>query len=228
MIENMLFHSHESIKNEILDQYLEKGWYRIGSEIFTTNITPNGLDWVSVYWARYDVNQIQLSKSSKQLLKKANSLSFSIEPFSLTEEMELLHDVYFSQIDFITNYTIKELLVDTTCQVFDTYKIEVRSENKLIGLGIFDKGKNTIAGIKNIYHPDYKSFSIGKLLVLKKFEYCKNNHIEWFYPGYIAPGNSRFDYKLFLDKSATEILSWEKKRWIAYQEFLMDLSKNKH
>ncbi len=225
MTENMLFHSHESIKNEMLDQYLEKGWYRIGSEIFTTNITPNGLDWVRVYWVRYDVNRIQLSKSSQQLLKKADSLSFSIEPFSLTEEMELLHDVYFSQIDFITNYTIKELLVDTTCQVFDTYKIEVRSENKLIGLGIFDQGKNTIAGIKNIYHPDYKSFSIGKILVLKKFEYCKNNNIEWYYPGYIAPGNNKFDYKLFLDKSATEVLSWEKKKWITYAEFLIDQEK---
>jgi arginyl-tRNA--protein-N-Asp/Glu arginylyltransferase len=225
MIENMDFHCPPSIKNEILDQYLEKGWYRIGSEIFTTNITPSGLDWVRVYWTRYHVHQIQLSKSSKQLLKKADPLSFSIEPFSLTEEMELLHDVYFSQIDFLTNYTIKELLVDTTCQVYDTYKIEVRSGNKLIGLGIFDQGKNTIAGIKNIYHPDYKSFSLGKLLVLKKLEYCKNNNIEWYYPGYIAPGNSRFDYKLFLDKSATEILSWEKKRWITYQEFLIDQEK---
>jgi arginine-tRNA-protein transferase len=225
MIENMDFHSPPSIKNEMLDQYLEKGWYRIGSEIFTTNITPSGLDWVRVYWTRYHVHQIQLSKSSKQLLKKADPLSFSIEPFSLNEEMETLHDVYFSQIDFLTNYTIKELLVDTTCQVYDTYKIEVRSGNKLIGLGIFDQGKNTIAGIKNIYHPDYKSFSLGKLLVLKKLEYCKNNNIEWYYPGYIAPGNSRFDYKLFLDKSATEILSWEKKRWITYQEFLIDQEK---
>jgi arginine-tRNA-protein transferase len=225
MIENMFFHSHESIKNEMLDQYLEKGWYRIGAEIFTTDTTSNGDDWVCVYWVRYRVNQIQLAKSSEQLLKKSSSFHFSIEPFSLTEEMELLHDVYFSQIDFITNYTIKELLVDTTCQVYDTYKIEIRSENKLIGLGIFDQGKHTIAGIKNIYHPDYKSFSLGKLLVLKKLEYCKKNNIEWYYPGYIAPGNNKFDYKLFLDKSATEILSWEKKKWITYEEFLMDQSK---
>ena len=225
MIENMLFHSQPSIKNELLDKYLENGWYRYGAEIFTTDTTSNDLDWVRVYWVRYRVNQIQLRKSSEQLLKKAHSLSFSIQPFSLTEEMELLHDVYFNHIDFITNYTIKELLVDTTCQVYDTYKIEVRSDNKLIGLGIFDQGKNTIAGIKNIYHPNYKSFSMGKLLILKKFEYCKTNNIEWYYPGYIAPGNNKFDYKLFLDKKATEVLSWEKKKWITYQEFLIDQEK---
>ena len=147
MIENMLFHSHPSIKNELLDKYLEKGWFRIGSEIFTTDTTPSGLDWVRVYWARYRVHQIQLSKSSLQIIKKANSFQFSIEPFSLTEEMELLHDVYFCHIDFVTNISIKELLVDTTCQVYDTFKMEVRSENKLIGLGIFDQGKNTICGL---------------------------------------------------------------------------------
>jgi len=225
MIENILFHRHSSIKNEMLDQYLEKGWYRYGAEIFTTDTTSNGDDWVRVHWLRYQVNQIQLRHSIEKLIRKAVSFHFTIQPFTLTEEMELLHDVYFDNINFETNFSIKELLVDTTCQVYDTYKIEVRAENKLIGLGIFDKGKNSIAGIKNIYHPDYKSFSLGKLLVLKKFEYCKNNNIEWYYPGYIAPGNSKFDYKLFLDKKATEVLSWEKKKWIAYQEFLMDQEK---
>ena len=50
--------------------------------------------------------------------------------------------------------------------------VQVRDGDKLIAVGYFDKGKTAIAGILNMYHPDYKQYSPGKFLMLKKLEYA--------------------------------------------------------
>jgi arginine-tRNA-protein transferase len=96
--------------------------------------------------------------------------------------------------------------------------IRIFDGGKLIGVGVFDVGKNSIAGIKNYFHPDYKKYSLGKLLVLLKAEFCLQNSIKWYYPGYIVPGYAKFDYKLFLNKDQTEIYSIENDAWSTFNE----------
>ena len=43
---------------------------------------------------------------------------------------------------------------------------------------------------------------------------------KWYYPGYIVQGLPKFDYKLFLDKSATEVFLPAEGSWIGYPEFI--------
>ncbi len=64
-------------------------------------------------------------------------------------------------------------------------------------------GKNYVAGIKNIYHPEYCKYSLGKCLMILTYRFCKVNNIEWYYPGYLVPGHTKFDYKLFTEEIAS-------------------------
>lgn len=219
MNENFIFPRIPSIKGELLDEFLAAGWYRYGAQIFTINsFTERDIEH-QVYWLRYNVNKIIINKSSSSLIKKNAGFEITVSPFVLTKEMEDLHEDYFNSINFITNPTIHSLLEDVHRNVYDTYSIEIRDEKKLIAVGIFDEGKNSIAGIKNLYCPQYKKFGLGKLLMLIKYQYCLNKQINWYYPGYFAPGYKKFDYKLFIDKRATEVYLFEKKQWITYELF---------
>lgn len=200
-----------------LDLFLAKGWYRMGQGIFTTNYIVQDDSVFRVFWLRYNLSNVSLSKKIKQMLSFNQHFNVAVLPVYITTEHEALYTLYKSGIDFNPASNVTEWLYEQQSNnVFDTYMIELRDGDKLIALGIFDKGQNCIAGILNFYHPDYKKYSLGKYLMLLKMEYAKTNHIKWYYPGYIVYGYPKFDYKLFADKTAAEIFFPELNKWCLY------------
>jgi arginine-tRNA-protein transferase len=161
---------------------------------------------------------ITFTAKQKELFRRNKKFDVRIESFSYSESLEQLHDLYVDQIDFITGPSLASIMEDVECTVFNSKMIRIFDDGKLIGVGVFDVGKNSIAGIKNYFHPDYKKYSLGKLLVLLKAEFCLQNNIKWYYPGYIVPGYAKFDYKLFLNKDHTEIYSIENDAWSTFNE----------
>lgn len=221
MHEDMLIHHLPSIKGVLLDCYLESGWYRYGSGVFTTSTYRSSeTSTHPVWWLRYRVNAVQIDRKTKAILKKATGKSVVVRPFSLSDELENLHERYYSSINFPTNETVADLMEDIYNCVFDSHIIEIRDGNTLVAAGIFDQGVNSIAGIKNIFDPGYSKWSPGKLLMLEKWRYCLTNRVEWYYPGYIIPGIGTFDYKLFLDKEATEVLCPDTQQWQPFSFFI--------
>ena len=226
MHEDMLIHHLPSIKGVLLDCYLESGWYRYGSGVFTTSAyISNETSAHPVWWLRYRVDAVQIDRKAKAILNKATEMSVVARPFSLTAELEQLHDQYYSSINFPTNESIADLMEDVYNCVFDSQLIEIRDGKTLIAAGIYDQGTNSIAGIKNIFDPRYAKWSLGKRLMIEKWRYCLSNQIEWYYPGYIIPGISAFDYKLFLDKEATEVLCPDTQQWLPFS-FFVERHKN--
>lgn len=220
MKENIQIHRHPEIKGALLDSYLANGWYRYGSHIFTIDTFSENGTIYPVYWIRYSTSAVKLGNKHEKIIKRCSGFQVMIRPFALTEELEQLHDLYFLNIEFTTSVTIKELLEDTDNNIFDSYLIEIRDGEKLIAAGIFDGGKESIAGIKNFYHPDYKKYSLGKMLMLLKHRFCVRSGLTYYYPGYIAPGNPRFDYKMFLCPDATEVFDATTQSWVGYQHFV--------
>jgi leucyl-tRNA---protein transferase len=205
----------------LLDSYLEKGWYRFGGRMNTTDVLKEGEHEFPLFWLRYDVPKVRLNRKVKALLNKHSAFTVSYKPFRNTEELEELHTLYRNSIDFETESTLYKMLGEDQLYSFDSFLVEVRDGSKLIAAGIFDKGENCIQGIKNIYHPDYKQqYSLGKLLVILKYKFCFANNIAWYYPGYFSPDPAchRFNYKLFLDKEATQVYNREENRWSGLSE----------
>ncbi len=215
----------DAVKGEILDHYLGKGWYRMGMYIFTTSVVQTEESAFPVYWLRYVVPQIQLNKNNLALIKKNQHFTVSYQPLTHTQELEDLHSAYYNSIKFETSPDLQEFIFEPGKEIFDTYVIEVREAGKLIAAGIFDKGKDSIAGIKIFFDPHYKKYSPGKYLILLKYNYCRLHHINWYYPGYFSPSYPKFDYKLFVDKNSTEVFLPEENDWISYEEFLKTSKK---
>ncbi len=219
MIDDILIPN--SAKGEILDNYLAFGWYRTGKFIFTTDFLeiPGHDRAYSVFWLRYVVKKIQLSASAKKIISRNKQFDVRYRVFSLTNELIDLHAQYVSSLEFETAKSLELLLSDVTNEVWDSYVIEVRDNGKLIAAGVFDKGVRTIEGIVNFYDPAYKKYSPGKYLMLLKLNYCYQNSIPLYYPGYYSPEYPVFDYKLFFGEDATEVFIPQLKMWVPYQEF---------
>ncbi len=220
-------HFPEQLTGEELDVYLSKGWYRMGQLIFTTNsITANHIPY-NVYWLRYNVSLYISCRKHDQIRFANRHFSVEIKPIQITDELENLFAAYKCVIDFEPAASVSHWLFDGGISTaFDTAIIEIRDNGILIAAGIFDQGKQSIAGILNFYHPEYKKYSLGKHLMLLKIDYCKARNIAWYYPGYIVYNYPKFDYKLFLGKQAAEFYVPVLNRWYHYDPALIDAIEN--
>lgn len=199
-----------------LDDYLERGWFRAGRTIFHTNFLHFDGKLYSALWLRIILRDLELSKGQKKKINAANRFNFKIQPFELTDEKEQLYADYKTGISFNTASSLYQLLFDYQDIIpFNTYEVAAYDGNRLIGLGIFDMGKNAAAGIVSFAHPDYKKFSLGAVIILKKIQFTKEQGLGFFYPGYFAPGYPAFDYKLTFGKSCTEFYDLPTEEWVS-------------
>jgi len=199
----------------------------MGQSIFTTHFISLFDQPYRVYWFRYDLQKLKVGKSVKRLIKLNSQFQVTIRPFKLSEELEDLYSLYKIQIEFEAAQSIQHWLYgDQLANVFDSHLVEIRDKGVLIAAGVFDNGQESIAGILNFYHPEYKKFSLGKYLMLVKIQYALRTGKRFYYPGYIVKDYPRFDYKLFVDSNAAEIYIPERQGWFAYDPALLNNAEN--
>lgn len=214
-------HNPDTMPGKLLDEYLRHGWYRMQQTIFTTDIILKNDVVVPVFWIRLLLKRYGHSRNSRRILSACSRFSVTVTGGEITAEDEELYQVYKSSVSFDVSETIKDYLVgESPGNIYDTKCVKVRDGNTLIATGYFDEGRNSLAGILNIIHPDYKRFSLGKYLMLLKIERAVQLGMEYYYPGYISSAISKFDYKLFPGPEHTEVYirntdSW--RPWLSVQ-----------
>lgn len=214
----------ESAKGSILDEWLEKGWYRMYNFIYTShykiddhfNIRP-------IWWLRYPVAELIEHPSHRRIRKKCRHLRYRIDPFALTEDLETLYDTYYKSIQFDGYASIDYALgLYTQKDIFDSFVIRIYEDENLVAAGIFDMGEKTATSILHFYDPAVAHYSPGKYLILLTIEHIRNQQINWYYPGYVIPGFTRFNYKLFLGKEVAQYFDPKENKWLPFTDELID------
>ena len=205
---------------EELDKYLASGWFRMRQTIFTTNFLHFNQQFYSAIWLRVTLEQ-PIEDIKYQRLKKLNkSFRFEIKKAvngGIGSKHEVLYQHYRQSIAFEVSPSLRELLYGTEgFNRFNTYEVDVYDGGLLIAAGFFDLGKNSAAGITCIYHPDYKKYSLGKYLMYLKMDFCRQEKLQYFYPGYMVPGYAPFDYKLDIGKASLQFLQLSSRQWLPY------------
>ncbi len=210
-------HYPDAMPGALLDEYLAKGWYRMQQTIFTTDIIIKNDMVIPVFWIRLVIKRYRANKSSKKIRELNKDFTVTITNGTITAEAEELYQLYKSSVNFEISESITDYLVgETISSIYNTRCLEIRNGSQLIAAGFFDEGDTTLAGILNIYHPDYKQKSLGKYLMLLKIEYALQHNKQFYYPGYISTTFSKFDYKLFPDKEATEVYLSNSRQWVPW------------
>jgi leucyl-tRNA---protein transferase len=203
-----------------LDDYLSKGWFRMGQSIFTSHFLNFNRVFYNAIWLRIDLENFQPNSQFKKIIKLNSEFEYQIEQAEITNEKEELFQRYKTSVAFITSDSLSSLLMDgKQYSIFNTFEVTVRDKGKLIAVGFFDLGNTSTAGIVSVYDPDYKKNSLGKYLIFKKIEYSFSNGYKYFYPGYFAPGYKLFNYKLDLAENETEFYYSKNNSWKKYKNF---------
>jgi arginine-tRNA-protein transferase len=203
-----------------LDQYLGKGWFRMGQTIFTTNFLSFGGQSYSAVWLRITLAQFTGDKTYSRLRRLNARFRSVVGKANLTDEKEQLFSFYREHVPFQASMSIQHLLYGKASEnIFDTQEISLYDDGRLIAVGFFDIGDSAAAGISSFYHPDYRKYSLGKYLIYYKIAYCRELGLQHFYPGYFVPGYSYFDYKLLIGREALHYLALESGKWLCIGEF---------
>ncbi len=204
------------IEPEELDSFLALGWFRMQQTIFTTEILHFYGQLYKALWLRVDLQKFQPDKKCRALHNKNSRFKTEIKKTILTPAHEVLYHSYKEAISFDTASSLHALLYgNSSLDVYNTYMIDVYDGPQLIGTGVFDLGSASAAGICSVYDPDYKKYSMGKYIIFEKMLYCKKENFKYFYPGYIVPGYSMFDYKLKIGTTAIEYFDNDSNQWFA-------------
>ncbi len=211
-----------SMPPEHLDAYLARGWYRMGQMIFTCQFLGVEASFFSTIWLRLDLNLHQNSKSQRKLLRKnAQQFRFSIQPAQITKEKEKLFQRYRVEFDGYLSPTLRHSLQDNTDHnIYNTYEVTIYEGDKLVAFSFFDLGYKSIASIKGVYDPEYKKYSLGYYTMLLEMEFGTQNGYDYYYPGYIVPGYSKFDYKTRIGN--VDYYEYRSRQWKSFDKFSDD------
>jgi arginine-tRNA-protein transferase len=215
----------EEIIPENLDQYLAKGWFRMGQSIFTTNFLTFDNKQYSAVWLRIDLDKFQPEKKLLKLLQGISDFKVEVKPTKIDSEKEELYFRYRESLKFQPIRNLQTLLFDNSLfNIFDSFEVNIRHNSKLVACGIFDCGQNAAEGIVSFYDPQYKKYSLGRILFLKKIIYLQQKGFKFFYPGYFVPGYAPFDYKIKIAPNQTEYFDITHNRWAPLKEFKFENS----
>ena len=208
-------HTPQHLTGQELDSYLERGWFRMGQTIFTTNFAHVKDRMLSTIWLRVQLLKYERDAAHMKLLNRNARFTTSIKPAELTEEKEVLYAKYRESLTFIVSESLQHLLFgkEDSSSIYNTYEVTLYDQDKLIGCGFFDLGGSSAEGIVSFYDPEYKKYSPGKYLIYSKIQFCKELGLQYFYPGYFVPGNPYFDYKLKIARNAAEFLQIGSASW---------------
>ncbi|MFN8337112.1 MAG: arginyl-tRNA--protein arginylyltransferase [Cyclobacteriaceae bacterium] len=214
-------HTPQTITGQELDAYLQRGWFRMGQTIFTTNFAHVKDKILSTIWLRIKLKEYSGDKTYTELLKRYARFTIVIQPAEITDEKESLFTRYRESLSFPVSESLQHLLFGKEPEsVYNTYEVTVRDNGQLFACGFFDLGGSSAEGIVSFYDPAYKKFSPGKFVIYSKVQYCKELGLEFFYPGYFVPGNPYFDYKLTIGRKALQFLQLASGEWRNLDLFL--------
>jgi arginine-tRNA-protein transferase len=198
------------------DSAWARGWFRMRQHLFTTHFLGFDRQFYSAVWLRVDLSRWIRDKKFDQLRKLNKSFDIEFRRMDARGprlEQELLYQKYRRSLEFEPAPTLRDLLFGEERRgVFPTWEVNLY-DGDLIASGIFDVGGQAAGGIVCFYHPDYRKHSLGKYLIYAKMDWCRTRELDWFYPGYVAPGQPRFDYKLDLATEAIEYLELSTGLW---------------
>lgn len=195
-----------------------RGWFRMRQTLFTTSFLEFERQFHSAVWLRVGLQDWVPDRTYRELAKRNADLRVEFAPLPIagpSDAEEELYQRYRKAMPFEPAPTLKDLLYgDSFHNVFPSWTARLYDGDRLVAGGIFDLGDRGAAGITSYYDPDYRKRSLGKYLIYLKMLHCRDQAYEWWYPGYAAPGETRFDYKWSIGASTLEYFDLETGLWL--------------
>lgn len=182
-----------------MDEALAAGYYRNGNDMVTNAARFMGQSTVSNVMLRLPLEGFAFKKRHRKLLRVNNAqFTHRFEPFKVTAEMETLWQRYKSKVHnwgFIPSLE-QHLLRGLPATSVGMWQLCVFEGEKLVAFTAFDLGVEGLASLEAAYDPDYGGYSLGFYTMLLEIQFCLDQHLRYYYPGFLPKDDPMFKYKL--------------------------------
>lgn len=178
-------------------ELIERGYRRFGKMYFR----PRCATCDECKSIKIDVDNFELSKSQRRVMRKASDIKSYIQRPSLSKAHLSLFEKYHLFMKDKKNWEHSPTTVQGYYSSFVDgyndfgYEILYYDEEILIGVDLIDILDDGISSIYFYYDPDYSEYSLGKLSLYNQIMYAKNSNKKWIYLGYYVEGCPSLSYK---------------------------------
>ena len=216
-------HYPETLAPEKLDEYLARGWFRMGAMIFTCHYLCFHNELYSAVWARLPLENYRFRKSLRKIINRNRERFRTItRPAIYDDDKERRYQLHKQRFEGYIAPTLRESLFGSSDKfdLYNTWETSIYDGDQLIGASFFDLGADSLASIMGLYDPSYERFSLGFFTMLIEIEHGLQKNMHYYYPGYVVPGYGRFDYKLRI--GSVEYFDVRSKGWYPYEKIVTD------
>lgn len=185
-------------ESESYHKFLAGGYRRIG-RVFYRNICEECSDCLPL---RLEADKFKLSKSHKRTLNKNDDIKLVIASQSnITEEKVHLFNKYVNSKHTDNKPEEPAESVNTLINIHYGYtriiEMNYYLDNKLIGVGIVDKGYDSISSNYFYYDTDYLDKRLGIFSILQEISLAKTLGKKYYYLGFCIEENPKMSYKKY-------------------------------
>ncbi len=149
--------------------------------------------------ARLPVDQFQLSRSQKRVLRRNHDLSLRITAPTMSDELYDLYqryisarhadgDMYPPSVEQFESFLVRSEQ--------ETYFYQFRSESELLAVAVVDQLDQGLSAIYTFFDPQVRHRSLGRYAILKQIQAAQQQQLEFLYLGYWIKGCQKMDYKI--------------------------------
>lgn len=187
----------ERLSGAELDQFLERGWYRIGRAMITTDyLVSDGL-LRSTIWTRADLTRHTWSASLRKLMaRNGRRFRFEVGPIRVDAAHEALYRRYRELVGGDRAESLDEILGgEPGRRVFDTQEISIYRGDELVAFSWFDVGEISVESLIGVYAPEERKHGLGFYTLLLEMDHAAASGKRFHYCGYVLSEPSNLDYK---------------------------------
>jgi arginyl-tRNA--protein-N-Asp/Glu arginylyltransferase len=204
----------ETLSGAELDDYLARGWYRIGRALITTDYLINDGLLRSTIWTRLDLQGHRFRGSlRKHIAEVRRRFQITIGDLVLDAEHEDLYTRYRAMAGGNRAESLDEITGGEEGRaLFRTREICIRDGEALIAFSWFDLGDTSVESLIGVYDPDYKKHGLGFCTLLLEIAHAAEIGMRYHYSGYVLSEPSGMDYKRRVGR--LDYLDPKAQRWL--------------
>lgn len=175
-------------------QALANGFRRSGSIVYR----PDCLECQACTALRLPIASFQLSRSQRRCLQRNETVSAQWAPPTRTPEQFDLYRRYLQSrhrdggMDAHEEPDFDEFLTGTW---MDTRFLEMREDDKLIGVAVTDVVDDGLSAVYTFFEPEMAARSLGTFAILRQIEWAREWSLPYLYLGYWIHDHPKMDYK---------------------------------
>ncbi len=204
----------ERLSRAELDDFLARGWYRIGRALITTDYLVSDGELRSAIWTRLDLERHRFRPSlRKRMARNARRFRVEVGDVALDDTHEELYSRYRGMVGGVRAESLEQVLGGEEGRaLFHTREIRIWSGDALVAFSWFDLGETSVESLIGVYEPAYRKHGLGLYTMLLEIEHAAALGMRFHYAGYVLSEPSGMDYKRSVGD--LEYLDPASKRWI--------------